>query len=363
MNAAFQIPATSPALVDLARQLIADGNVVLARLIRVLIEIEDRDVHQEDDEAMSMHEFCVVHLGMTKGSAYRRINAANMARRFPRLLPLIEAGQVSLSALVVLRDDLTEENFDQLIAETSGMSRREVEDHLRFKKGTTRPPPPGTVRKLPTLDTRTTISAVVGGPDPIEELRVAIKGVVDEQTGEMFDWICRNILQPKPLYAVDNGLRHSIRTTYFVMRKQRAGARKKDIDAKVKATKTKTETETETAAEPAEPAEPANEPPPKLAKTSGRPSLAVLRALYERDGEQCTHVSKSGRRCTKRDRLEPDHIISRALGGDDSLPNLRLRCRAHNQLEAEKTFGKEHIKKCIEARRRASAARKAKAGK
>ena len=37
--------------------------------------------------------------------------------------------------------------------------------------------------------------------------------------------------------------------------------------------------------------------------------------------------------------LEFDHIEAFARGGEATTANIRLRCRAHNQYEAERTFG------------------------
>jgi 5-methylcytosine-specific restriction endonuclease McrA len=39
-------------------------------------------------------------------------------------------------------------------------------------------------------------------------------------------------------------------------------------------------------------------------------------------------------------RLEVDHVIPAARGGPATTANLRLRCRAHNQHEADRVFGK-----------------------
>ena len=63
------------------------------------------------------------------------------------------------------------------------------------------------------------------------------------------------------------------------------------------------------------------------------------RAVRARDGDHCTYVSDDGVRCEERRALELDHIVPVARGGESSVANLRLRCRAHNQLEAEKLFG------------------------
>ena len=58
-----------------------------------------------------------------------------------------------------------------------------------------------------------------------------------------------------------------------------------------------------------------------------------------RDGGQCTFVSEDGRRCSARSFLEYDHILEFARGGEATVQNLRLLCRAHNRYAAERTFG------------------------
>jgi hypothetical protein len=41
--------------------------------------------------------------------------------------------------------------------------------------------------------------------------------------------------------------------------------------------------------------------------------------------------------------LELDHIDPFSRGGASTPDNLRLRCRAHNQLHAEECFGRERV--------------------
>jgi hypothetical protein len=80
----------------------------------------------------------------------------------------------------------------------------------------------------------------------------------------------------------------------------------------------------------------------------------VKRAVQERDQGQCTFVSESGHRCSARRFLEFDHIEPVARGGQATLDNLRLRCRAHNQYEAECAFGTEFMKHKREVARQAA---------
>ena len=69
----------------------------------------------------------------------------------------------------------------------------------------------------------------------------------------------------------------------------------------------------------------------------------VKRAVWERDCGRCTFVSESGKRCPARTLLEFDHIDEVARGGRATIGRIRLRCRAHNQYGAERTFGVEFM--------------------
>ena len=61
----------------------------------------------------------------------------------------------------------------------------------------------------------------------------------------------------------------------------------------------------------------------------------VKREVWRRDGGRCTFTSDAGHRCEARSRLELDHVQPVARGGESTVENLRLRCRAHNQFTAE----------------------------
>ena len=59
---------------------------------------------------------------------------------------------------------------------------------------------------------------------------------------------------------------------------------------------------------------------------------AVRREVWRRDQGCCSYVDRhSGRRCGSRYRLEIDHIVPFALGGDAQPANLRLCCEAHHR--------------------------------
>jgi hypothetical protein len=69
----------------------------------------------------------------------------------------------------------------------------------------------------------------------------------------------------------------------------------------------------------------------------------VMRAVWRRDGGQCTFVGGNGQRCPARSFIEFDHIEPVARGGRATVDGIRLRCRTHNQYGAEQAFGAEFM--------------------
>jgi hypothetical protein len=85
----------------------------------------------------------------------------------------------------------------------------------------------------------------------------------------------------------------------------------------------------------------------------------VKRAVFMRDGGQCTFVSESGHRCEATGDVEFDHVTEAARGGEATEQNLRLRCRGHNQHAAEQTYGAGFMKAKREEAKAAAARRRA----
>ena len=70
-----------------------------------------------------------------------------------------------------------------------------------------------------------------------------------------------------------------------------------------------------------------------------------------RDGQRCTFVAPDGVRCCERKGLEIDHVTPFGIGGETVAENLRVTCRAHNQMLARKIFGDAHVDGCIAGER------------
>ncbi len=64
-------------------------------------------------------------------------------------------------------------------------------------------------------------------------------------------------------------------------------------------------------------------------------SVKLKQELKDKANHQCEYVNqKTGRRCTSKHALEIDHKIPLELGGPESLENMRVLCRNHNQFRA-----------------------------
>jgi hypothetical protein len=79
---------------------------------------------------------------------------------------------------------------------------------------------------------------------------------------------------------------------------------------------------------------------------------ATRREVVARDGLRCSFVAADGRRCDTRAFLEFDHERPKGRGGTSEVNNVRLLCRAHNLLAAERVYGEEHIKQALSDARR-----------
>ena len=78
---------------------------------------------------------------------------------------------------------------------------------------------------------------------------------------------------------------------------------------------------------------------PRPSRTDAIPAHVKREVLRRAGGRRCEWRFESGERCGCRRRLELDHIVPLALGGQSTIDNVRLVCRQHNLLAARRVFG------------------------
>jgi hypothetical protein len=318
------------------KSLVTRDQVTTALLIAHLAEADARRLYAPAGYA-SLFNYCVEELHLSEESACRRIRAARVAREYPAVFDLLADGRLHLTAVDLLAPRLTAENAEDLLAAAVHKSRAGIERLLaeRF-------PQPD----LPTLITplgaptsaaqRSPETAAAPAPAnsfpspatvmhkvaPLAPQRFAVQFTMDQEAHD-------DLLYAQALlgHALPNGdvaqvFARALKALIARLEQQKFARTER--------------------------------PRPCRASEHARQVPAdVKRAVWERDGGQCTFVSEAGHRCESRTRLEYDHVEPVATGGHATVPGLRLRCRAHNQYAAEQQFGRDFMNTKRESRGKA----------
>jgi 5-methylcytosine-specific restriction endonuclease McrA len=315
---------------DLAT-LVAQDRITTATLLAHIAEADARRLFAPAGYS-SMHAYCVEELRLSEDAAYKRIQAARAARRFPALFPAMAEGRLHLTAVCLLAPHLTVENSDELIAAVTHKRKSEVEELLAWRFSP--PEVPARIRAIP---------AIAGSPlvqlapeqvenEPPVRVDTTDEHVLQGPVGELPAQVAKRFFVPLTIsestrdklryaqgllsHALPNGdvaqvFDRALDALIPLLEKQKFGA----ITGRPRRRRT-------------------------VASVRKRHIPAqVRRAVWERDQGRCTFVSASGTRCKARRFIEFDHVDPVARGGETTVERMRLRCRAHNQHEAERTFG------------------------
>ena len=316
------------------RTLLARERAATAELLVHLAEVDSRRLYLAAAHP-SMHDYCVRVLHMSEHAAFKRIRAARAARRFPRILGMLAAGRLHLSGVVILAPRLTRANADELLDASAHRTKSEIELLLaqRFP-GTDVPtsvrelPAPAPPPAAPLAPGPVEPHAVAASLEPGDAQRASLAPGPVARAGSApiapgrFEvrFTLGQTAHDKLQYAREL-LGHAVPSGDIPQVIERAlDELISKLERRVYAASARTR--------------------PQLGKPRGRYVPAqVRREVLRRDGRQCAFRSESGERCPSRTRLEFDHVVPVARGGETTAANLRLLCRAHNRHEADRVFG------------------------
>jgi hypothetical protein len=225
---------------------------------------------------------------------------------------MLRDGRLTLSAIGELAQVITPENKAELLSKAEGKSKAQVQSLTAQFLPPVAAKPKATVREkrviLPTktepeLFPQTTEASA----EPKVEKRYSVSLEVDAEFMEIYER-AKAIIGHRPMAEV---LRKAL--TDLV---EKRTPREPKVVRKVQ-----------------------SEPAKSKSQNTRYIPRSVRAEVYRRDKAQCTFVSSSGHRCTETVGLQYDHIIPYALRGPSTVENLRLTCRAHNQLFGERIFG------------------------
>ena len=107
--------------------LVARDRVTTAELLAHIEEVETRRLFAPAG-CESMHVYCVERLGLSEDMAFKRINAARAARKFPLLFEAVADGRLNLSGVLLIATHLTQQNAGELIASTAHQSNARIRE-------------------------------------------------------------------------------------------------------------------------------------------------------------------------------------------------------------------------------------------
>jgi 5-methylcytosine-specific restriction endonuclease McrA len=295
----------------------------------------------------SMHAYCVGRLGYTDDAAYNRIHAARAARRYPLLFEAVANGALSVTSVRMLAPHLNHENVKELVAIARQKSKRQLRRELIRRFGLTVVEPsvieqrdwpqaarveqlvpervPAAPARLDAPEPAATQPSELLVPEQVEHFRlhVTIEGATYDKLRRAQQLLGHAVPSGQVAAVLDRALDALIDQ----LEKRKFGATK----------------------EPRRPGKPS---------PNRRHIPAHVRREVRKRDKSCTFTNQAGERCGSRHGLEYDHIIPFSEGGEATVENLQLRCKAHNQLEAERRLGKQFMEEKRRQARRERAERK-----
>ena len=286
----------------------------------------------------SMYAYCVHELRLSEDAAYKRIQSARVAREFPALFEAVADGRLHLSAVVLLAPFLRPENADDLLAGASHKTKAEIEELLarRFPRSETlglvvalpAPSPsgdgelaPGQVERL--MPETPQLAPQVGARSklaPVAAERYRLEVTIGRTTQEKLRYIQDLLGHQLPSGDVAQVLDQSFDALIEKLEKRKFAATRR---------------------------------PRRSMRPSTNPRhipAHVKRAVWERDGGQCTFVSEAGHRCQARKLLEFDHVEEVARGAGRAWPG--FGCAAGPTISSARSARSEPGSCTTSARRR-----------
>ena len=352
--------------------LVKRENDSLSDLLAHLAELDRREVCVALGYS-SLFAYCTEALGFCKSSAGRRISAARVCRDYPQAFARVAKGELQLSVLCALWPHLHAENASELFAAGARKSYEQVELLLvaRFPKPDVRdlirrlpaaaesapdmgcrsvacqstenrstemkpglaPADAKTVRALPELGQSprgmTRPPAGRGAVKPLSEDRFSVSFTADGEFRELLEEVRALLSHAEPKGDLQAVMKRGLEALRGELLKRRFGVGRKPRRVRLRTS---------------EPHPVTGSPGGSRSKHARHVPAAVAREVYVRDHGRCTFCAEDGRRCGERRLLQIDHVIPHAEGGEATVVNLRLRCRAHNLYTARAHFGADVVR-------------------
>ena len=349
----------------------ASERQIVSEIISCLSEVDRRRVYLECGYP-SLFEYCTRGLGYSESAAFRRIAVARSVRQFPQILEHLKSGKINLTTASLVAPHITSDNSQKLIEDVAGKTQNQVKEIVTLLAVEARPDEvmsadsssglfPTPVSAVVRLETKRkeNIKLVVdrtrfSPPLQTEALKTEEDSRYFRKQATHFDKKLRYELR----FSVSRECQRKLdRARVLMSAKFPRGASLEEtleelLDGYVEKQERRTVRAVERVStrvasrklllpelELGSQAESNNE------RSTRHIPAAVRRQVVERDQGVCAYVSPEGVRCGCEWDVEVDHVVPFSLGGTHELGNLRLLCRAHNVLMAEKVLGENTMRR------------------
>jgi len=325
-------------LIEKIKNLRGNERAVVAELIRTLSEIYTRKLYLEAGYP-SLYSFCDQALGYSSGAAWRRCAAAKMILKAPEVLDKLRNGELNLCAVAELSKVITEENSTTLLPQATGKSKEEVQRLVAEHQSATRRAKCREIVRIKQVAAENSDKApLIPAADTTGSKKCYT--VTLELTEEEMEIINQAQVMLSTRKVKDTLLK-SARKIIRHQQKLNELREKRAVKAKQ-----------DSAASPVRKSQAGSVDSTEQKRSRYIPE-DVKHQVIKRDGGRCSYVAADGTRCCETRNLEFDHVRCFALGGKNTVDNLRLVCRGHNQLYAEQVFGRAAIQNIIDFRKQA----------
>jgi len=316
-----------------------------AELLADLAEIDERRLY--DAEGYScLRSWCVETRRLSLDAASKRIHAARTARQYPTIFEMVADGRLHLSGVLLLAPHLTIGNSHELLAMASNCSKAEIEELIARRFPRSESLPLVTITSGPARDD---LNGTAHAPRHAEGAMNANEhapGHVNQpswvESAHAPGHVAPLASRTTPMAADRFEIRLTVaRSAHEKLRRAQellshsipsgdlAAVFERVLDLAIGRLEKQKFGATDRPQRKARPARSARHIP-----------ASVRRFVFVRDGGRCTFVSDGGHRCEERRFLEFDHVRPLGKDGGSRVENLRLRCRTHNQMEADRAYGR-----------------------
>jgi hypothetical protein len=307
----------------------------------------------------SLFKYCTEALHLSEDVACNRIEVAKCCRRFPVLIELLAHGSMTVTSLRILCRHLTPENHVGVLERAKGLTCAEMDELVA--EIAPRPDAKTLVRKLPTPE----------APRTEQEPGESLFATTEPETASPRDVAELPEPQPRPMppppprtvvkitsprryrvqFTIGEESHSRLQRLQALLRREIPGGDAGAIFERALALLLADVEKTKLGVGARRSIRPKTDKAPERAAAHSRHiPQAVERVVWQRDGAQCAFTSPEGRRCAERSFLEFHHVQPHANGGPATVANIALRCRRHNQYEAELVFGPRRLQqedRCI----------------